>query len=118
MVIYRGRRFKEYRGMGSIGAMVQGSSDRYGAEPAETNWFRKAWRAGCPTAASSASSSTSWSAACGRAWVTSGPPTIEELRTKSRFVRVTNAGVVESHPHDILVTKESPNYATEADANS
>lgn len=116
MVIYRGRRFKEYRGMGSLGAMVQGSSDRYGQTERdklvpEGVEGRVPYRG----ALGEFVYQLVGGLRAGMGYV--GAPTIEDLRLKSRFIRVTNAGVVESHPHDILVTKESPNYATEADAN-
>ena len=54
--------------------------------------------------------STSWSAASGRRWATAAPARIEELKERGRFVRITGAGLRESHPHDITITKEAPNY--------
>jgi len=117
MVIYRGRRFKEYRGMGSLGAMVQGSSDRYGQSKRdklvpEGVEGRVPYRGQLGEFVYQLVGGLR----AGMGYV--GAPTIEDLRIKSRFIRVTNAGVVESHPHDILVTKESPNYATEVDTDS
>jgi IMP dehydrogenase len=117
MVIYRGRRFKEYRGMGSLGAMVQGSSDRYGQNKRdklvpEGVEGRVPYRGQLGEFVYQLVGGLQ----AGMGYV--GAPTIEELRSKSRFIRVTHAGVVESHPHDILVTKESPNYITEVDTES
>lgn len=117
MVIYRGRRFKEYRGMGSLGAMVQGSSDRYGQSKRdklvpEGVEGRVPYRGQLGEFVYQLVGGLR----AGMGYV--GARTIEELRTKSRFIRVTNAGVVESHPHDILVTKESPNYISEVDAEN
>ena len=58
-------------------------------------------------------SSTSWWAACAPAWATAGCRTIEELRTQARFIRITAAGLKESHVHDVTITKEAPNYRME-----
>ena len=55
----------------------------------------------------------SWSAACGPAWATAARRTIEELRTEARFIQVSPASVRESHPHDIAITQEAPNYTAE-----
>ena len=98
--------------MGSLGAMEQGSKDRYfqDASATPTSSCRKASRAACRTAARCATSSTSSSAACARHG-------LRRLRARSRrcarepkFVRVTGAGMRESHVHDVQITKEAPNY--------
>ena len=55
-------------------------------------------------------SSTSSSAVSGRRWATAAPPTVEAMRVQTRFVRITGAGLRESHPHDVTITKDAPNY--------
>ncbi|MBT8485807.1 MAG: IMP dehydrogenase [Phycisphaerales bacterium] len=114
LILHRGRRYKTYRGMGSEGAMGAGSADRYGqAGIAETRKFvpegvegRVPYRG--PLAEfvyQMVGGLRSTMGYCGCA-------TIEELREHARFVRVTGASLVESHPHDIQITRESPNYST------
>jgi len=112
LVLHRGRRFKSYRGMGSEDAMAQGSADRYGqASAADTRKFvpegvegRVPYRG--PLSEFVYQIVGGLRAAMGYC----GCATIEELRTDARFVRVSSASVIESHPHDIQITKESPNY--------
>jgi len=112
-IIFEGRKFKSYRGMGSVEAMKQGSKDRYfqdveddikklvpegivGRVPYKGDLFETmhqfigGLRAGMGY--------------CGAA-------TIDDLKEKGQFVKITSAGVIESHPHDITITKESPNYS-------
>ncbi|MBE0466395.1 MAG: IMP dehydrogenase, partial [Candidatus Desulforudis sp.] len=108
--IYQGRSYKVYRGMGSLGAMNEGSSDRYfqegvpklvpegveGRVPFKGPLYETIYqlvgglRAGMGYC---------------------GVRNIEELKTKTKFVRITNAGLLESHPHDVTITKEAPNYS-------
>lgn len=109
MEIFQGRSFKVYRGMGSIGAMKDGSPDRYFQEQGpklvpEGIEGRVPYRGPI--------SDTVFQLVGGlRAGMGyTGTRTIEELRTRTRFLRVTNAGVQESHPHDVQITKEAPNY--------
>ena len=108
--IYQGRKFKVYRGMGSIAAMNCGSRDRY----FQTN-NKKLVPEGVEGRVpyKGLLSETIYQMVGGlRAGMGyCGCATIEELRTKSRFVRITNAGLVESHPHDVSITKEAPNYS-------
>jgi IMP dehydrogenase len=111
VVLFEGRRFKEYRGMGSLGAMQGYGKDRYsstmngsgklvpegieGRVPYKGNVHDYVYqlvgglRSGMGYA---------------------GASTLEELRTKVKLVRITNAGLIESHPHDVIITKEAPNY--------
>lgn len=117
MVIYKGRRFKEYRGMGSLGAMVHGSSDRYSQDKRD-KLVPEGVEGRVPYRGKLGEFVYQMVGGLRAGMGYCGAATIEELREKSRFVRVTNAGVVESHPHDILVTKESPNYAMEVDTES
>ena len=117
MVIYKGRRFKEYRGMGSLGAMVQGSSDRYGQNKKD-KLVPEGVEGRVPYRGQLGEFVYQMVGGLRAGMGYCGAATIEDLREKSRFVRVTHAGVVESHPHDILVMKESPNYAMEVDTES
>lgn len=110
MEIFQGRSFKVYRGMGSLGAMKEGSQDRYFQENQqklvpEGIEGRVAYRG--------ALAETVYQLIGGlRAGMGyCGVKNIEELKTKTRFVRITAAGLKESHPHDVHITKEAPNYS-------
>ncbi len=109
--IYQGRRFKVYRGMGSIGAMNEGSRDRY----FQTN-NKKLVPEGVEGRVpyKGALSDTVYQLLGGlRAGMGyCGAPNIRTLRDKSEFVRITGAALHESHPHDVFITKEAPNYST------
>ena len=70
----------------------------------------RASRARCRTRARSRPSSISSSAACAPPWAMSAPPPFADLQKKAEFIRITNAGLRESHPHDVMVTREAPNY--------
>jgi len=109
--LYQGRRFKVYRGMGSMGAMALGSKDRYFQEDSkkfvpEGVEGRVPFKGGL--------SDTIYQLVGGlRAGMGyCGAKTIEDLKENSRFVKITGAGLAESHPHDIYITKEAPNYST------
>jgi IMP dehydrogenase len=109
--IYQGRQYKVYRGMGSVGAMKAGSKDRYFQEDAETKKLvpegiegRVAYKG--PLADTVHQLVGGLRAGMGYC----GTKTIDELRNNSRFIRITNAGLRESHPHDVQITKEAPNY--------
>ena len=107
--LYQGRQFKVYRGMGSMGAMAAGSMDRYFQDDA-----KKLVPEGVEgrVAYKGALSETVYQLMGGlRAGMGyCGAPGIEALRRDAEFMRITGAGLVESHPHDIHITKESPNY--------
>jgi IMP dehydrogenase len=112
MVIYRGRRFKAYRGMGSLGAMVSGSADRYGQSGQQREKLvpegvegRVPYRG--PLADFVYQLVGGLRASMGYC----GAPTIDEFRRKARFIRVSPAGLAEGHPHDIAITHEAPNYS-------
>ncbi len=113
LVIYKGRQFKEYRGMGSIGAMIQGSADRYGQSgTAERDKLVPEGVEGRVPYRGTLSNFVYQLVGGLRAGMGyCGTRTIEELRKNGRFVRISPAGVSESHPHDIVITKESPNYS-------
>ena len=132
-ILYQGRTFKAYRGMGSLGAMKAGSSDRYFQESAEAEI------AGAPNTAASHGNGPGplsklvpegiegmvpykgsvealvhqLTGGIRSGMGLAGCPTIEELRTKSQMIRITSAGLKESHAHDVIITKEAPNYSGE-----
>ena len=117
MELFEGRRYKSYRGMGSMGAMQGLGADRYASAPVErrrggdaASSCPRASRAASPTPARSATSSTSSSAACAAAWATPVRRRSSRCATGARFMRVTTAGRDESHPHDVTITNEAPNY--------
>ena len=111
-VIYKGRSYKVYRGMGSVGAMQEGSKDRYFQEEKkklvpEGIEGRVAYKGELSdTLYQLVGGLRSGMGYCGTA-------DIEELRTEGELVRITNAGLKESHPHDVNITKESPNYSAD-----
>ncbi|MBN1818312.1 MAG: IMP dehydrogenase [Sedimentisphaerales bacterium] len=109
LVIYKGRQFKEYRGMGSIGAMVKGSADRYGQNKSD-KLVPEGVEGRVPYRGVLADYVYQLVGGLRAGMGYCGTRTVEQLRTKARFVRISAAGVSESHPHDIMITKESPNY--------
>jgi IMP dehydrogenase len=113
-VIYQGRTFKVYRGMGSLGAMQRGSKDRYFQSDVESNKLVPEGIEGQVPYKGSLSGFIYQLVGGLRAGMGyCGSRTIEELRHNARFVRITAAGVRESHAHDISITKEAPNYRLE-----
>jgi IMP dehydrogenase len=112
VILYQGRSYKVYRGMGSIGAMKEGSKDRYFQEDAENE--RKLVPEGIegrvPYRGSLSQSIYQLLGGLKSGMGYCGTRTIEELRGKARFVRITSAGLRESHVHDVIITKEAPNY--------
>jgi IMP dehydrogenase len=115
LVIYQGRRYKTYRGMGSMGAMIQGSADRYGqAGVRERGKLVPEGVEGRVPYRGPLSDFVYQMVGGLRAGMGyCGTKNIDELRAKARFTRVTSASMAESHPHDIQITKESPNYTVE-----
>ncbi|MBT4137140.1 MAG: IMP dehydrogenase, partial [Candidatus Latescibacteria bacterium] len=110
-VIYQGRTFKVYRGMGSLGAMQQGSKDRYFQGEVEAAKLVPEGIEGQVPYKGSLSGFIYQLVGGLRAGMGyCGTRNIEDLRNNTRFVRITSAGVRESHAHDIAVTKEAPNY--------
>src|SRR5205823_8998580 len=112
-IIYKGRTFKAYRGMGSLGAMSSGSSDRYNQKGAPNGKLVPEGVEGrvpykgplAPFVQQLVGGLRAGMGYC-------GTRTIEELRTRARFIQVSAASVQESHPHDIFITQEAPNYSS------
>jgi IMP dehydrogenase len=114
LVIRRGKRFKSYRGMGSMGAMISGSADRYGqGKVKDSSKLVPEGVEGLVHYRGHLGDFVYQMVGGVRAGMGyCGARTIDELRTLARFVKVTPASMVESHPHDIQITRESPNYYT------
>ncbi len=110
--IYQGRRFKVYRGMGSLGAMQQGSKDRYFQENAQ-KLVPEGVEGRVAYKGSLAETVFQLVEGLKHSMGYCGVPTIHDLQTEAKFLRITNASLKESHPHDIYITKESPNYSTQ-----
>ena len=108
--LYQGRSYKVYRGMGSLGAMAAGSSDRYFQEGTK-KYVPEGVEGRVPYRGSVAEVIYQMKGGLRSGMGYCGKATIEELRTKSEFVRITNASLIESHPHDISISKEAPNYS-------
>ena len=115
-ILYQGRTFKAYRGMGSLGAMVKGSSERY--RQAETvEGSGKLVPEGVEGRVPFKGPLSDFvyqlvgGLRAGMGYV--GAKTVEQLRTEARFIQVSAASARESHPHDIAITQEAPNYSPE-----
>jgi len=112
LVLYQGRTYKSYRGMGSLGAMREGSSDRYAqADVSDVGKLvpegiegRVPYRGALSTVVYQLVGGLR----AGMGYT--GCPSIPELQKNAKFVRISNAGLHESHVHDVMVTKEAPNY--------
>ena len=113
--LFQGRSYKSYRGMGSIGAMQQGSSDRYFQEmTAEAEKLVPEGIEGrVPYKGSLVAIVHQLMGGVRASMGYTGCANIEEMRTKPKFVRVTSAGMRESHVHDVTITREAPNYRME-----
>ncbi|MBE0535130.1 MAG: IMP dehydrogenase [Phycisphaerae bacterium] len=113
LVIFKGRQFKEYRGMGSLGAMIAGSADRYGqkGESRKDKLVPEGVEGRVPYRGLLGDYVYQLVGGLRAGMGYCGTRTIDELRKKARFVRVSSASISESHPHDIMITKESPNYS-------
>jgi IMP dehydrogenase len=121
-IIYRGRSFKSYRGMGSLGAMAKGSHERYRQETGRTTLDSKVSNpqklvpegveGRVPYKGPLADFVFQLVGGLRAGMGYCGTRTIEELRTRTRFIQVTGASMLESHPHDIVITQEAPNYSS------
>lgn len=110
MEIYQGRSFKVYRGMGSLGAMSQGSKDRYFQEDAQ-KFVPEGVEGRVPYKGPLSDTIFQLIGGLKSGMGYCGTRTIAELMEKGKFIRITSAGLTESHPHDISITKEAPNYS-------
>jgi IMP dehydrogenase len=111
-ILYDGRKFKVYRGMGSLGAMNKGSKDRYfqDVEDDVKKLVPEGIEGRIPYKGSLAEVVTQYLGGLRAGMGYCGAKTVEDLQT-AQFVRITNAGMLESHPHNITITKEAPNYS-------
>lgn len=108
--VYQGRQFKVYRGMGSLAAMSNGSKDRYFQED-NRKLVPEGVEGRVPYKGLLSDTIFQMLGGLRSGMGYCGCHSIEELRTKSQFVRITGAGLIESHPHDVYITKEAPNYS-------
>lgn len=112
MEIFKGRSFKVYRGMGSLGAMKEGSKDRYFQDDLDVEKLVPEGIEGrVPYRGSLADTVYQLIGGIRAGMGYCGAANLAELRDRARFVRITGAGLTESHPHDVQITKESPNYS-------
>ncbi|KFI27729.1 IMP dehydrogenase [Haematobacter massiliensis] len=110
-ILYQGRSYKSYRGMGSLGAMARGSADRYFQKDAASDKLVPEGIEGqVPYKGTAAAVIHQLVGGLRAAMGYTGNRTVEEMRTNCRFVRITGAGLKESHVHDVQITRESPNY--------
>ncbi len=113
-ILYQGRTFKAYRGMGSLGAMQQGSKDRYFQEDIDAaKLVPEGIEGKVPYKGSLSAMVPQLVGGLRSGMGLTGSRNIDELRTKAQFVRITAAGLRESHAHDVTITKEAPNYQIE-----
>jgi IMP dehydrogenase len=112
MILYQGRTFKSYRGMGSMGAMVHGSGDRYAQDP-NAKLVPEGIEGRVPYKGPIADLAYQLVGGLKAGMGYCGCRTIAELQDNARFLRITSAGLRESHVHDVIITKEAPNYQLE-----
>jgi len=111
--LYQGRSYKSYRGMGSVGAMARGSADRYfQADVSAMKLVPEGIEGQVPFKGPAAIVVHQLVGGIKAAMGYTGSATIEELQARAQFVRITNAGLSESHVHDVAITREAPNYPT------
>lgn len=115
LILYQGRSFKTYRGMGSIGAMKEGSRDRYAQDmtESESKLVPEGIEGRVPYKGTLADMVTQLVGGLKSGMGYTGCRTINEFQEKSQFIRITSAGLRESHVHDVIITKEAPNYRLE-----
>jgi len=115
LILYQGRSYKVYRGMGSIGAMKEGSSDRYKQENIrdESKYVPEGIEGRVPHRGPLSSTIYQLVGGVRAGMGYCGCKSIPELHQKAEFIRITNAGLRESHVHDVIITKEAPNYRVE-----
>ncbi len=112
-IIYDGRKFKTYRGMGSLGAMQEGSKDRYfqDVEDDLKKLVPEGIEGRVPFKGTVAEAMTQYIGGLRAGMGYCGARNIKELQQNAQFVQITSAGVAESHPHNVIITKEAPNYS-------
>jgi IMP dehydrogenase len=115
VILFQGRSFKTYRGMGSLGAMREGSRDRYAQEMAESEskLVPEGIEGRVAYKGTIAEMTTQLVGGLRSGMGYTGCRSIQEFQEKSRFIRITSAGLRESHVHDVIITKEAPNYRLE-----
>ncbi len=111
-ILYEGRAYKSYRGMGSLAAMKGGSADRYYQDVEEEimKLVPEGIEGRVPYKGNVADTLYQLTGGLRASMFYCGCPTIEDMKKNSRFIRITASGLRESHPHDVIITKESPNY--------
>jgi len=116
VILFQGRNFKSYRGMGSIGAMKKGSSDRYSQEGtvSDAKYVPEGIEGRVAYKGSVADMVTQLVGGLRSGMGYTGCRSIAELQNDAKFVRITSAGLRESHVHDVIITKEAPNYRVES----
>jgi IMP dehydrogenase len=111
VILYQGRSFKSYRGMGSLGAMARGSADRYfQSDAASDKLVPEGIEGQVPYKGSAGAVVHQLVGGLRAAMGYTGCATVEEMRARCAFVKITGAGLRESHVHDVTITRESPNY--------
>ena len=110
VVYYDGRRFKEYRGMGSVGAMKGYGRDRYGTGQSGGKSVPEGVEGRVPYKGPLHDYIFQLVGGLRAGLGYAGAKDLQDLRDKARFTRITNAGLIESHPHDVIITREPPNY--------
>ena len=111
LVLYEGRHFKEYCGMGSIGAMKGYGKDRYGSgQKVSGKLVPEGIEGRVPYKGHLRDFVYQLVGGLRSGMGYAGAGTLEDLRRKTKLTRITNAGLIESHPHDVIITKEAPNY--------
>jgi IMP dehydrogenase len=115
-ILFQGRTFKTYRGMGSIGAMKKGSSDRYAQEGtvSDSKYVPEGIEGRVAYKGTLADMVTQLVGGLRSGMGYTGCKSIKELQENASFVRITSAGLRESHVHDVIITKEAPNYSLES----
>jgi IMP dehydrogenase len=111
LVLYQGRSYKVYRGMGSIGAMKKGSRDRYGqGGTADEKLVPEGIEGRVPHRGSLASILAQLVGGLRAGMGYTGSRTVADLKNGAKFIRISSAGLRESHVHDVIITEEAPNY--------
>ncbi|MBN2858226.1 MAG: IMP dehydrogenase [Candidatus Delongbacteria bacterium] len=109
MILFEGRQFKTYRGMGSIGAMKKGSADRY-FQVAASKFVPEGIEGRIPYKGKVSNTIYQMVGGLRQAMGYCGCGNIKEMKEKTQFIRMTHSGLIESHPHDVQITREAPNY--------